>query len=27
LNIKYNCDLYIVKIIHVWNKCVCTCLF
>ena len=22
LNIKYNCDLYTVKIIHVWDKCV-----
>jgi hypothetical protein len=22
LNIKYNCDLYIVKIIHVWDQCV-----
>ena len=22
LNIKYNCDLYTIKIIHVWDKCV-----
>jgi hypothetical protein len=22
LNIKYNCDLYTVNIIHAWDKCV-----